>query len=93
MFRVGKSSSSTTHAFLTVIYCGCGGDDKLKLAKFDEIVFELVIAFMKRKFCLGPFKHSLSARFLVIRVASEPASNSALALNVLPFIVTPTGIT
>ena len=76
-----------------VIYCGCDEDDKLKLTKFDDTIFELVIAFMKRKFCLGPCKHSLSAKSLVTRVASEPASNSALALNVFPLIVTSTGIT
>ena len=75
-FGVGISSSSTTHAFVTVINCGCDGDDKLKLTKFD-IVFELVIVFMKHKLCLGPGKHSLSARSSVIRVTSEPAYSSA----------------
>ena len=54
-FGGGISSSSTTHAFVTVTNCGCDGDDKLKLTKFD-IVFELVIAFMKHKLCLGPGK-------------------------------------
>ena len=75
-----------------VIYCGCDEDDKLKLTKFG-IVFELIFAFIKRRFCLGLSQLSLSARSLVIRVSSEPASNSALPLNVLPFIVTSTGIT
>ena len=45
-----------THTFLTVVYCGCDGDDKLKLTKFDDVVFELLIVFMKCKFCLGPRK-------------------------------------
>ena len=64
-----------THVFLMMIYCGYNGDDKLKLTKFDNIAFRMIIAFMKGRLCLIPYKH---LRALVTRVALEPASNTVV---------------